>query len=310
MTNEPTQDQPINVIYIAGWGRSGSTLLARILAQFDGITHLGELRTLWVDGFKHSNLCGCGQPLKQCGVWQAVIGSAFGDIEEIDAKAMTALRRRQEPQSQKLLKLLMLPGQQQKFMTESAAYRTVLATLYRSIHRHHQGATIVDDSLHPGYAYLLNQVANIQLHVVHLVRDPRATAYAWAHRQKQGLGIYQIRDSALGWGLRNTVTELLGWQRSVPYMRVRYEDFVQNPQATVDAVLALAQVTPRNSPFVGAAEVDLGVTHSAFGNSDRFNTGRTPIQFREMWKQQMAPEERRQVTRLTLPLLLRYGYQL
>ncbi|NJN22283.1 MAG: sulfotransferase [Leptolyngbya sp. RL_3_1] len=185
-----------------------------------------------------------------------------------------------------------------------------MAKLYRAIHHHQKGAVIVDDSLHPGYAYLLSGVANVKLHVVHIVRDPRGTAYSWAHRQKQGLGTYPIKDSALGWTLRNVVTELLGWQRSLPYLRVKYEDFVQQPQATVDAVLKLAQVTPRHSPFRSPSQVDLGITHSVFGNSDRLKTGPTTIHFSEGWRQQMDPAEKRQVTLLTLPMLLHYGYRL
>ncbi len=301
-------DEKIKVVYIAGWGRSGSTLLARILAQFDGLTHLGELRTLWVDGFKPKGICGCGQPLKHCEVWRQIIDQAFGDIDAIDAPAMTTLRRRQEPHSQALLQLLTLPGQRQKFMAQSEAYRTVLAKLYQSIHQHQNGAVIVDDSLHPGYAYLLSGVANIDLHVIHVVRDPRATAYSWAHRQKQGLGTYRIRDSAMGWVLRNVVTELLGWQRSIPYLRVKYEEFAQNPQATIDRALALVKETPGNSPFLSPSEVDLNITHSVFGNTDRLKSGPTTIHFSETWRDKMVASEQRQVTLLTLPMLLRYGY--
>ena len=35
------------VIFIGGWGRTGSTLLARLLATSPGVANVGEIRYLW-----------------------------------------------------------------------------------------------------------------------------------------------------------------------------------------------------------------------------------------------------------------------
>lgn len=48
----PVNEEKIKVLYIAGWGRSGSRILARTLSQVEGFFHGGELRTIWIDGLK------------------------------------------------------------------------------------------------------------------------------------------------------------------------------------------------------------------------------------------------------------------
>ena len=41
----------VRVLYIGGWGRSGSTLLDRVLGQVPGVVSLGEVRELWQRGW-------------------------------------------------------------------------------------------------------------------------------------------------------------------------------------------------------------------------------------------------------------------
>ena len=38
---------PAPVLYIGGWGRSGSTLLSHLLGGLDGMVSVGELRYVW-----------------------------------------------------------------------------------------------------------------------------------------------------------------------------------------------------------------------------------------------------------------------
>ena len=58
VTREPGQ-API-VVYIAGSGRSGSTLLERALGEIPGFVNVGELIDLYRRVADHGELCGCG----------------------------------------------------------------------------------------------------------------------------------------------------------------------------------------------------------------------------------------------------------
>lgn len=67
-----TEDRA-RVLLISGYSRSGSTLLARILGEMDGLTAPDELRYLWRRGLFEDRLCDCGQPFNSCSFWQQVL---------------------------------------------------------------------------------------------------------------------------------------------------------------------------------------------------------------------------------------------
>ena len=67
---------PVQVLYIAGTGRSGSTLLAGILGQVDGIFNAGEVRYIWDRGLLANRLCGCGRQFRDCPVWDEILVEA------------------------------------------------------------------------------------------------------------------------------------------------------------------------------------------------------------------------------------------
>src|SRR5919112_111664 len=63
----------LHVLYIAGDGRSGSTLLARILGQADGAFSAGEVRYLWERGMWENRTCECGRAFADCPFWSRVV---------------------------------------------------------------------------------------------------------------------------------------------------------------------------------------------------------------------------------------------
>jgi len=60
------------VIYIVGEGRSGSTLLERILGQHPDIFATGELQYIWNRSFIENQLCSCGKAFYDCEVWEGI----------------------------------------------------------------------------------------------------------------------------------------------------------------------------------------------------------------------------------------------
>jgi hypothetical protein len=59
----------VRVLYVAGTGRSGSTLVAAMLGQLRGAFAAGEVRYLWQRGLSERRPCGCGTPVPDCPVW-------------------------------------------------------------------------------------------------------------------------------------------------------------------------------------------------------------------------------------------------
>jgi hypothetical protein len=300
-------DHKVKILYIAGWGRSGSTILARILGQVDGIFHTGELRTVWVDGFKSRSICGCGEPLRACKVWSRVFESSFGGFDKINPLVINRLRNEVEPRSQDLLKL-MLPFQQFMLDVNASAYLGVLKNLYKGISKETGNRVIVDDSNHPGYAYLLSRISSLDIYLIHLIRDARGCAYSWFHRRKKGLGYYSIKDSAAGWSLRNLSIESLRKQSSVHYRAIKYEDFLLQPKQTIADTLNFLGHQSNGLSFITEDSVFLNTTHSVFGNDNRINTGEIKLKVDNTWTHRMKSQDKLKVVALTWPLLLKYGY--
>src|SRR5260370_24563179 len=67
----------VTVIYIAGSGRSGSTLLERTLGEISGFVNVGELIDLFRRTVFQGERCGCGQNFCDCSFWAGVGKRAF-----------------------------------------------------------------------------------------------------------------------------------------------------------------------------------------------------------------------------------------
>jgi hypothetical protein len=56
----------LRLLLIGGIGRSGSTLLDRMLGQLAGISSVGELVHVWRRGLAENNRRGCGARFGDC----------------------------------------------------------------------------------------------------------------------------------------------------------------------------------------------------------------------------------------------------
>lgn len=305
-------DKKVKVLYIAGWGRSGSTILDNILGQIDGFFSVGELRYIWDRNLTENRLCGCGVPFKECEVWRRVLKEAFGEIHQINAYEIVRLRGWARTRH---LPLMLLPGGERLLTSRLGEYPTILEKIYRAIQSTTGSKVIVDSSKFPSYAWVLRTMPAIDLYVVHLIRDPRGVAYSWLRRKLQpskGGPAYMERlnpvASSLIWNIWNLTIEAL-WRRfPYRYLMLRYEDFVDRPQEAVECILNLVQEKATHFPFIEGRKVALDANHTTSGNPSRFQTGTIELRPDMEWKEKMKQKDKAIVTMLTWPLLLRYGY--
>lgn len=312
----PSMGERTRVLYIAGAGRSGSTLLDNILGQVDGYFAVGELRYLWQRGIVENRLCGCSRRFADCPVWTAVLDAAFGDHDGVDSEIMIGHQRRGS--RARHLPLLLATRHRPHLLTSRlGGYPDALARLYPAIAEVTASRVIVDSSKLPTYGYLLETIGSLDLYVVHLVRDPRATAYSWTRRKVQpdrgSFGYMESQSplkSSLLWDLWNVTVEAI-WRRFPDrYLRLRYEELVQHPEESVRRVLALLGDEDQELPFADDRTVTLGANHSVAGNPDRLKEGAVTLRADAEWVQRMPARSRALVSAATAPLLLRYGYSL
>jgi hypothetical protein len=175
------------------------------------------------------------------------------------------------------------------------------------------GAVVVDSSKAAPDALVLGTAENIDLRVLHVVRDPRATAYSWARRKYDpGAGRDMAQQSvllnAVKWVQWNVAAERELLDR-FPSATVRYEDFVRGPERTLERLagdLGLPQISVR----INKGVVTLPTMHTVSGNPMRFASGNVEIRADEEWMNGLGKAQRSLTAVMTLPLLRRYGYPL
>ncbi len=301
---------PIKVVYVTGWGRSGSTLLDVVLGQLPGFFSAGELVYLWSRGIGAGWTCGCGSPVASCAVWGEVLSDAYTSPAQDVARRMELLEQRLI--RTRHLPALFSPGLRRRWRPGLLEeYADNLASLYGSLARLTGSRVIVDSSKLPAYAAVLGSIDGIEVYVVHLTRDPRAVAYSWASGTNPGITErIGIGKSSLYWGLFNVGAEALRSRHGLRYLQLRYEDLVASPRGTFERILEFAGEESAFTPFTGSHAVSVAPTHTVSGNPSRFRTGSIEIAADTRWLGEMPAVQRSAVTLMTVPLLGRYGYRL
>lgn len=300
------------VLYIAGTGRSGSTLLSKLLDTVPGTFAAGEVRFLWEWAIREGRPCSCGADIEQCPVWSAVLLRAYGG-------ANTPLPRGHELAS-RFLRYRQLPRLLRSVRTGSGAawHLDEVGRLFRAMADISGASVVVDSSKLPTFGYLLSRAAAIDLRVVHLVRDPRATAWSWMrsnqrHGRRAGeprMDEFSALKTALVWNASNAVASALLSRPRRRYLSVRYEDLVQDPCAVLERILRFIGRPDAALPvrLDGSATVVRG--HLIAGNPIRYGEGDIAVREDDEWKREMPRIDRMLVTALTAPGLVTARYPL
>ncbi|MDH3786308.1 MAG: sulfotransferase, partial [Acidobacteriota bacterium] len=175
---------------------------------------------------------------------------------------------------------------------------------------------LVDSSKLPTYLHTLSLIPSIDLHIVHLIRDPRAVAYSWQKANKlQPDGgsdketmrrLSPARTSAL-WVTWNLAGDMLWRKGSAPYLRMRYEQFMEQPRTHTEALLKFLDEDRSLSAFTSEREICMTPDHTVAGNPNRFMTGNVELRPDDAWRPRIKKWHKWTVTGLTWPLLKRYG---
>ncbi|MGH9244421.1 MAG: sulfotransferase family protein [Acidimicrobiales bacterium] len=308
-----TDAEPVKVLYIGGTGRTGSTLLTNLLGQAPAVFAAGELTFLWyaLDG---DGRCSCGQRLRTCPVWTAIFDAAFTGTDEISPATMMALRRRFDST---YLPLMVSPRVRRRLLGRLGPFPDRVERAYRAIRDTTGARLVVDSSKEPHYSYILRSLRGVDVYFVHLVRDARAIAHSWSRARRErgfdGRVLMERRSpatSAVHHDVSNLAAEILWARVPARYRRVRYEDFIADPAATIRAIGEFAGEPIDPTPFVDGSRATLGPMHSAWGNPNRFMQGTIALRADDEWRLAMPAPNRWVSTILTAPFLARYGYPL
>jgi hypothetical protein len=306
--------EKVIIVFIGGFGRSGSTLLDRILGQIDGFFSVGEFRHIWQRSFLENQLCGCGEPFKSCHFWSAVSEEMSGDIGVLDIEEVAALQRTVD-RARNIPAILQHSKRSTNFGRAFHDYVAILDSFYRAIRKVSRRQVIVDSSKDPSHGFLLTQLPSVDLRAAHLVRDGRAVAYSWQRRRvrpeihwrQEYMARYSVLKSAAAWDITNGLMEWLG-HVAPRYTRVSYEELVGDPKRTIGSLLEDLNLAAPALDFISNQAIVLDRNHTVSGNPMRFRVGDITLRLDDEWRGNMSFAQRLVLCSLTWPLLWRYGY--
>ncbi len=307
-------DNRLVVVFIAGYARTGSTLLERLLGQIDGFQSFGELRHVWARSFGENQLCGCGRPFHECPFWTEVVRRAYGGFDRIDPLVVERVRTSVDAFANG--PRIILGGWPAGYRRRLTRYAAFLEPLYSAIRDVSGARFIVDASKDPQYAYVLRTIPALDVRVVHLIRDSRAVAYSWRRVrerpeifwERRMMPRYPAVRTALAWAGTNLGAELAG-RIGMPYVRVRYEDLATSPEEQLRRIIDRLSLGDRpDLGFIDGGSAQLRPSHTVSGNPMRFATGRVPIRLDDEWRTAMLGRDQTLVRALTRGALQRYGY--
>lgn len=301
------QNSKIKVLYIAGFERSGSTIVNRVLGQIDGFVAWGELRDIWQHGIVENRPCTCGTTFRNCSAWQKIFERAFEGAEKINTSEMDKLQKKARffvlPHYFKLL--------QDSFLKKQIhPYLVSLENLYQAIQKTTNSKVIVDSTKASWYGYVLGLLPSIDLYIVHVIRNPKGVCYSLDQHKSQGeltSQWYNPIQASISWNLKNYAVETLLNSSEDRYLRINYEDFIANPQIAVKQILKLLDEDITELPFVSPTEVKMSTDHIITGSpSSRSDIGTVKLQLDQKWKYKMKLIDKMIIDLLTFPIKHKY----
>lgn len=292
------------IIYIAGYGRSGSTVVDIMLGMHPEIFGSGEISTMCRHVWKENEYCACGDRLKDCAVWAPVMERWTQQYRPDD---YFALQRAVEPL---FAPTRMIGGSRlDAFLTQSRA-------MFSAIRAETGQQIILDSSKAPGRALALARDPSVDLRVIHLVRDARAVAHALGRTipvdvakgvQKKIVPRSPLR-TALRWRMYNSAAETLCARLpSAHSVRVRYEDLTRDPMTELTRISAAIGVDLSATAQQIAGGAKIVPAHQMAGSRLRMK-GPMALRYDNAWDLQMPNAARKKVEMIAGAQLRRYRY--
>jgi hypothetical protein len=264
------------LVYIGGYGHSGSTLLEYLLAANPKVVACGEVASVLRERGRKVK-CTCGRQVTLCPVW----GPLLASTETLDGMTHERLARA----------LLAQDGGAHAILIDSSK------TAWHSA----------------AVPFRLAKELGRDFRLVHLVRDPRAVS--WSAVKKSGrrgtrpLMPLRSGSAALGWWVANLACEQFGRAYPDRYVRVRYEDLARAPAETMRGLFAEILPGSPGSEWRADNIGGSGNRHQLYGNRMRSaSLSLAEVKEDTGWARDMPGAYRWLVSALTAPLRRRYGY--
>ncbi|WP_284450354.1 sulfotransferase [Spongiibacter tropicus] len=258
-------EKKIKVLYIAGAGRSGTTLLDQYLGSSEGYFSVGEIKYLIPAGYGRDQRCSCGEKLKLCSVWGGLAEKLDGrvDFNKFATLFNRVMKRRQ------LIWQAFPIARGREYQNYLNDYKEMLSEIYLTLSEMiGDESIIVDSSKDPGYLSILAEIPNIEIYVLHCIRDPRGVAYSRkVAKLKTSLDYeeYMPTQSLIKaltlWVGVNVASSLVCSIKKIKNAKVNYERYASSERYIQESISSLGLPEPRL--------VENKVIHTCLGNPSK-----------------------------------------
>lgn len=239
------------LIFIAACPRSGSTLITNLIGNHRNIFNVGEMLNIhsFLNGGRiglyFEGLCSCTKPVMECSFWGPLISKTIKERDSNIAEFYT--RMNDLCTNENNVGRHLLPGKQIKALlklSRSSLYCSNIArncySLLDNIALEHGVTTIVDSSktLDSLVNYLNYKPDDWDVNIVHIFRDPRATALSNIKGcRRAGVHPPNFYRCMLGIWRQNIMFNKLSTHPSVSsYQRLNFEEFCSDPEEKLKAI--------------------------------------------------------------------------
>jgi hypothetical protein len=290
-------------------------LLGQILNASEDIFFAGELIDFWPRGVIQNRLCSCSQPARECEIWREVIDRIEKSVSADQIRQMSELRSQTRVGS----RLAWMASQWVPNLKSGSLQlaRDLTTQLYQTVADVTGAKLIVDSSKFSYVARLIAQIDMLDLHLIHLVRDPRAVAHSWKRKKRipdpaQELFIPQfgIISSTLRWIERNYSAARVGKGNPARYSVLSYESFITKPQTSLARAWRESGLMNSGISLPELDDLSMPANHAIWGNPSRFEVGPVNLKVDDAWKDEQSSWHSMVISLLALPGLMKYGYPL
>ncbi len=308
-------ESKIVVLYIVGYGHSGSTFLDTVLGNYEGIEGVGELCNLYGYAWQDGYLCACGEKANKCKFWSDIRQEWVRQcrVDDIDGylEAQQTYDNWKSPEC-----WYRLINEKKRPSNRFRIYSELTTALFEAITQISGNPVIVDSSKSPTRAMALSMMNGIDLRLIHLVRDGRGIIWSLLKRaarvEQDSVPTYKkwkiVLRAALAWTIVNRQADILrkglGPEKAI---FVRYEDFSNHPVKILNKMGALIGVdlTPLGYELENGKSMKIG--HTIAGNRLRMKRS-VKLKPDFEWKRNLPKEYENIFEILGGWLLHRYGY--
>lgn len=298
----------MRLISISGSGRSGSTFLSVLLTQNVDVFNLGQIRDFW-RAYTQQAICSCGEPLSNCVIWSTVVKQVFGASPQAGLQEMHDWMMAFRKDAESLLDwtdasaLAMLASRHKNYLTRLEAF-------LKASQQVSQSNTLLEFSKSPEIALACSLIKNMELHVLNLVRDPRAVALSWEKKEDRDAAIRYTHVWVKRQQILNRMSTVLGKR----FFSLRYEDLTRTPKPMIEKILAWAELQPTAALFTSAQHAEVSWARQHLfppANEKVLSEKRCSIDIMpsDEWRNPANQEMHRLVEACVGDLLERYGYQ-